>query len=56
MAAGQIRSPIILAVDQTAIVDQKTATVIGQTLFQIDADHFSHKIFFTVNKSRPGWV
>ena len=53
MAAGQLRSPMIMAYDQSAVVNQKTSTVQSDCLFQLSPDEPNHKIYFTINKGRP---
>ena len=53
MSAGQVPSPMIMAMDQSAVVNQKKATVRSDCIFQIEPHDSKHKIYYTVNKSRP---
>ena len=53
MSAGQLSSPMILAVDPSKIINQKKMIVTHDSLFEIDAPTPDCNIFFTINKERP---
>lgn len=53
MSAGQLASPMILAVDPSKILNQKKMIVAHDCLFEIDPPSPDCNIFYTINKERP---